>query len=196
MHHIYQTEGIILGGVSFGEANRRFQIFTEDLGMIFASATGTRLLKSKLRYSLQSFCFSAFVFVKGKSGWRVINSQEILNLKLCKKEDDEKFKMIARIFSLLRRLVFAEEKNKELYIIVKEAMNVLQNKTFAEDDLKNFECILVLRILKNLGYLGDIANLKKFTTNFFWDENLIFQMKETRKETIAEINKSLAESHL
>ena len=196
MHHIYQTEGIILGGSNFGEANKLFQIFTEDLGMIFASATGARLLKSKLRYSLQSFYFSAFAFVRGKSGWRVTNSQEILNLGLCKKEDDEKFKMIVRIFVVLKRLIPAEEKNKDLYFIVKEAMNVLQNKICVKDDLKNFECILILRILKNLGYLGDIANLKKFTANFFWDEDLFSQMKEVRNTAIAEINKSLAESHL
>ncbi len=33
-HHIYQTEGVILGGFNVGESNRYLYVFTRELGLI------------------------------------------------------------------------------------------------------------------------------------------------------------------
>ncbi len=57
MHHIYHTEGIILGSKNYGEAGKYYSIFTRDLGMIYASAQGVRKMSSKLRFILQDFAY-------------------------------------------------------------------------------------------------------------------------------------------
>ena len=59
MHHIYHTEGIILGSRNFGEAGKYYYIFTRDLGMITAGAQGVRKMSSKLRFVLQDFAAAA-----------------------------------------------------------------------------------------------------------------------------------------
>ena len=48
MHHIYHTEGIILGSRNFGEAGKYYYLLTRDLGLVYASAQGVRKMSSKL----------------------------------------------------------------------------------------------------------------------------------------------------
>ena len=52
-HHVYTTPAYLIESTPSGEANKSYLLFTKDLGMIRATAQGVRLLKSKLRYSLQ-----------------------------------------------------------------------------------------------------------------------------------------------
>src|SRR3989344_2260267 len=71
MHHIYHTEGIILGSRNFGEAGKYYNVFTRDLGMIYATAQGVRKISSKLRFVLQDFVYLKIDLVQGKDFWRV-----------------------------------------------------------------------------------------------------------------------------
>ncbi len=71
MHHIYHTEGIILGSKNFGEAGRYYFIFTRELGMIYASAQGVRKMSSKLRFVLQDFAYLKIDLIQGKDFWRI-----------------------------------------------------------------------------------------------------------------------------
>src|SRR3989344_4669221 len=71
MHHIYHTEGIILGSKNFGESGRYYSIFTRNLGMVYASAQGVRKMSSKLRFILQDFACVKIDLVQGKDFWRV-----------------------------------------------------------------------------------------------------------------------------
>ncbi len=76
MHHIYHTEGIILGSKAYGEAGKCYYIFTKDLGMIFASAQGVRKISSKLRYVLQDFSYIKLDLVRGKDFWRLTSASK------------------------------------------------------------------------------------------------------------------------
>ena len=108
MHNIYTTEGFILKSVNFGEANKYFFIFTKDFGLIKATAQGVRLLKSKLRYSLEDFSFTQVSIVRGKEVWRITSAQKISGLNY--------LLLISKIFSLLLRLLHGEEKNDRLLV--------------------------------------------------------------------------------
>ena len=52
---IYQTEGVILSKTNFGEADKLFYIFTEQFGLIRASANGVLNLKSESELSSARF---------------------------------------------------------------------------------------------------------------------------------------------
>ncbi len=112
-HHIYQTDGFILKGREAKDANRFFTIFTKDLGLIGASAQGVRLLKSKLRYSLQDFSLVHLSLVRGREVWRITSAGKIDDISKI-----ENFSVVARIFSLLDRLLAGEEKNADLFDFV------------------------------------------------------------------------------
>lgn len=183
---------------NFGEANKYFFIFTKDFGLIKASAQGVRHLKSKLRYNLEDFSFGQVSVVRGREIWRVTNAEKKLKIK-----ETGKFLLISRIFSLLLRLLHGEEKNNLLFDSLKEGIVFLAENEMSEKpvstpggDLASFECIMALRILSALGYIGKLGDFDQFTASPYFTPELISAMSVLKPRAILEINKSLHETHL
>ncbi len=195
-HHIYQTDGFILGSANSGEANRFFNIFTRDLGKIDATAQGVRLIESKLRYSLQDFSLSHLSLVRGKDLWRITSASKLFNLH--EELEGEQFAVFARVFSLLRRLLAGEEKNETLFTVLKAAFIFLQEKGrhLSAPELSNFEYILLLRILHSLGYLGDNPIFAPFLQAELWHQDLLNQLTNVSRQALSAINSSIKESQL
>lgn len=192
-HHIYQTEGIVLGKKNFGEADQFISFYTSGLGGLDAVANGVRLLKSKLRYNLDNLSYASFSFVRGKESWRIIDAREIPGFNI--KEDNDKRASLGRIAKLLSRLVQGEERNENLWDIVKDGMAFLDRNSFDKKALINFEIIMAIRILNNLGYIGEVGNLGRFLDGEFY-LGMIDEMNDFKKEAVVEIKKGLKESHL
>ncbi len=55
--------------------------------------------------------------------------------------------------------------------------------------------MIVLRMLNNLGYIGEDEVLQNLTKSPF-EENLVFQMAKDRAKVLHQINKALKETHL
>ena len=193
MHHIYHTEGIILGSKNYGETGRYYSIFTRDLGMVYASAQGVRKISSKLRFVLQDFAYLKIDLVKGKDFWRVTNASKTNKLEEIYKKRGP-LKVFANISFLLKRLLAGEEPNRELFLDLLGGLFILE-KTEKEEDLRNIEVVIVLRVLDNLGYIGGDESIQKLTKSPF-ESNLIFEASQKRKSVLREINKALKETHL
>ena len=191
MHTIYNTEGFILKSVNFGEANKYFFIFTKDFGLVKAASQGVRHLKSKLRYNLEDFSFSSVSLVRGREIWRLTGAEKINAVK-----DEAKLLLISRIFSLLLRLLHGEEKNDLLFDSLKEGIVFLAKNEMSEKEMANFECIMALRILSALGYVGSLGDFDRFTASPYFTPELIQAMSALKSRAILEINKSLHETHL
>ena len=197
MHNIYTTEGFILKSANFGEANKYFFVFTKEFGLIKAAAQSVRQLKSKLRYGLTDYSLAQVSVVRGREIWRLTSALEKFSLEISNKEgNSEKFLLLSRIFSLLLRLLHGEEKNDLLFESVKEGMIFLKKEELKQEDLVNFECILALRILSTLGYIGKMADFDRFTTSPYFTRELLTEMNTLKTRAILEINKSLKETHL
>ncbi|MEI8174352.1 MAG: DNA repair protein RecO [bacterium] len=201
MHHIYHTEGIILGSRSSGETGKYYYIFTCDLGMITASAQGVRKMSSKLRYVLQDFAYLKIDFVQGKNIFRITNASKTNALEQITKNSGT-FKVFANIARLLKRLLAGVEPNEALFADLINGLLILdkisiQDKSVSnwEDDLRNIEAIIVLRILNNLGYIGENEVLQNFIKSPF-EENLVFEVSKDRTKILHQINKALKETHL
>ena len=61
------TSGMIIKETKVGEGNKIFTVLTADHGKIQASGAGVRSFKSKLGSGCSLFCYSDFIFKKGKS---------------------------------------------------------------------------------------------------------------------------------
>jgi recombinational DNA repair protein (RecF pathway) len=177
--------------MNFGEANKYFFIFTREFGLIKTAAQGVRHLQSKLRYGLTDYSLAQVSVVRGREIWRLTSAEK----KLCLKEK-ETFLLLSRIFSLLLRLLHGEERNDFLFDCVKEGMLFLEKAVIKPDDMANFECILALRILSALGYIGKIGDFDQFTTSPYFTLELLNTMSTLKTQAILEINKSLKETHL
>lgn len=193
MHHIYHTEGIILGSRNFGESGKYFYIFTRDLGLIYASASGVRKMSSKLRFILQDFSYVKVDLVQGAHIFRVTSASKTNLLEQITKRP-ETFKIFSNIARLLKRLLAGIEPNEALFKDVLHSLLVLE-RISDKRDLQNAEVVMVLRILNNLGYIGGHDTLKDLIKSPF-DESMIFEVSKSRNHILQHINKALKETQL
>src|SRR3989344_5761793 len=125
MHHIYHTEGIILGSKNYGEAGKYYSIFTRDLGMVYASAQGVRKMSSKLRFILQDFAYLKIDLVQGKDFWRVTSASKTNMLEDVYK-NPATLKVFFNIARLLKRLLAGVEPNLALFTDLINGLSVLE----------------------------------------------------------------------
>jgi DNA repair protein RecO (recombination protein O) len=194
-HHVYNTHGFVLESTPRGEANKLYSIFTEELGMIRAVAQGVRLLKSKLRFSLQEFSYVSLSVVRGKDVWRITNARSEWNLYSLYKNRKDVFYILAQVFVLLRRLIPGEEKNEILFKVLTDALEFLRVHHLEEKETGAFERILILKILHSLGYIGTSSELNDFISSA-WSAELVSKMAPHAKQATAEINRAIRESQL
>ncbi|MBI5140045.1 MAG: DNA repair protein RecO [Candidatus Vogelbacteria bacterium] len=194
-YHLYTTEGWILGSSDTGEANRYLEIFTKDLGLLRAHAQGARYLKSKQRYNLQTFSSVKVSLVCGKEIWRLTSALTIILAKDLMK-DPARLQLITRVFSLLKRLVRGEDKDEKLYNDLDTSINFLIKNDLNDEFLKNFETVLVLRILSHLGYTAENKDLDGRLFFADWNIPSLALGSELRKKAISQINLALANSQL
>jgi len=200
MHQIYTTPAYVLKSYSNKEANKTLVLLTKDFGLIRVIAQGIRLEKSKHRFALQDFSNVEVSLVKGRAGWRLTSAKANSNIYQ-EIENQDLFQVVVRIFLLLDRLIQGEEENQDLYSIIEQGIEfILENKDKNKNgeslDVLDIECVLVLRILNNLGYIGNNKNLSFFTINNDLNNEHIEEIKKERISALSEINRALKESHL
>jgi DNA repair protein RecO len=191
MHHIYHTEGLILGSKNYGETGKCYFIFTRELGMVYASAQGVRKMSSKLRFVLRDFGHIRVDLIRGKDFWRLTSASKTNQLENLEK-NKEKLAILVNISNLLRRLLAGEEGDEFLF---DDLLNGLVFLEKAKSDFHNIEVVIVLRILYNLGYLG-INNKLNAMVRSPYEENLVLEASKSRVDILFEINKALGETQL
>ncbi len=194
MYHIYHTRGLILDSSQIGESNRFYKIFTEDLGLVGASAQAVREEKSKLRYVLQDFSWVTLDLVRGKEVWRITSAGECTNLSIIN-GDHARFKLFARTCLLVLRLVHGEGRGDNLFHDL-----VLMTEFLEKDsvDVKlelAFEAIVALRILAHLGYL-DPAKYEDFLYPAPLSTACLSEFEKIRIPALHSIDEALRESQL
>jgi len=187
-HTIYHTEGFVIASQDTGEANRYFKIYTKDFGLIGATAQGVRHLKSKLRYSLQDLCFCDISMVRGKGAWRITSASVHQESSINVLENRHSRLVLHRMTMLLKRLVHGEEKDDDLFMILKNGYKFLSQTELTAVEAHNLEVIFVLQILNVLGYLDTPETYLPFIQSDLFSENLLSQMGEKKSGAISVIN--------
>ncbi len=195
-HKKYQTEAIILGNHSIGEANRFVDMFTKDFGRLKAVARSVREERSKLRVSLQDFSILDISLVRGREVWRVVGANSKYNFYNELIERTEERDTVVRLLFLLKRLLNGEEENNILYTAVSDSISFLCSNTLNSKELNDFECLVALRILYNLGYLTKDNNNAHFLETADVTLNIMSHISPIRFDMIKQINTSLQESQL
>ncbi|MEI8130779.1 MAG: recombination protein O N-terminal domain-containing protein, partial [bacterium] len=126
MHHIYHTDAFILGSYQTGEDSKIIVLYATGLGLVRAKAQGVRKLSSKLRFTLQNFSHAKVDLVRGKEIWRITTAVPVDSNTdiLCFPEREQ---VIARISSLVTRLVAGEEHNDELFFLLSSVCQTLRS---------------------------------------------------------------------
>ena len=194
-HHIYTTDGIVLGGILTGESSRYVYLLTKNLGLIGAHVQGARELRSKLRFSLALFSHAECSLVRGKEVWRVTSvtpHQSYQSLFF----DENKLRAFARVTSLVRRLVVGETRNTALFDFIFRTAVFLAGETFTAKELLCIEALAAVSILDALGYGEKNPEWHHFAGLPSFDRALLSEFEPHYAKVASSISRSLHESHL
>lgn len=192
MHSIISTDGIVLAKRTLGEANTRIILFTRDAGVVRVSARSARLERSKLRYGLEVLTCGNFALVRGKYEWKLTGVQRVSRTLLG--ADAANRRASGRVVRLLLRLIQGEGTVHELYDTVALGLVVLASA--APLDIPSIECVLVLRILSELGYVEEVARVQPFVSSDDFSPALLSEVRRVRPLLIRTINESLSATGL
>ena len=194
MHHIHHSEAFILGSRESGEDSKTILLYATGLGLVYAKAQGLRKLSSKLRYTLQNFSYAKVDLVRGKEIWRITTAVPIDSNTdiLCFPEREQ---VVARISSLVTRLVAGEEHNDEIFFLLKSLYSTLRSTILLDSKYcAKIELYYVARILMTLGYLS--RNAYEFISDDVVAIPEVLNDTEYRQKLVKEINEALNLSQL
>jgi DNA repair protein RecO len=189
MYHVYTTTGIILASYPRGDSARHYRILTCDMGLVGATAQGVRLLKSKLRYSLQDLSQIEVSMVRGKQGWHITSA-------VCQKSfyspSRERQQAVMRVVNLFTRLLAVESPDPKLFTLLRDGLELLSSASFTPSLAQAVEGLLVYRILHQEGYIGESDLPVEFADLTEWQDSTLNQAAVRQRALVVEINKALA----
>lgn len=201
-HHIYQTKAFVIDSVDVGEANKLLTLFTADLGLILVSAQGVRIMKSKLRPSIQDLSFSKVALVRGKEYWRLTSAEKLISLY------DKRVPIYVRqfmsiILQFVKRLTTGEAKHEELFDMLSKLFTFcFENpKYFTSEHIKTLKLIAEFRVLESLGYGSDDKDFAEIRDIYAWNIDTLEKLHvedsiELRTKVQKHISRALQSSHL
>lgn len=171
-------------------------IFTRELGLIPAHVQGVRKNHSRLRFGLQDFSHSNISLVHGKNGWKVVNAVPQSSWFDEFKHNSSKLYVCANTISFLRKLVKGEEKDEELFGVLKDGFSFVAKEKMLYQAIVAFQCLMMFRILRQLGYIGEDQSLNYLFNEKGWSLEILDFVTKNQKKLLFLINKALKESHL
>lgn len=199
IYSINTTEAIVLSYTNKGEHDRLYKLFTKDIGMVLARASGIRKKESKLAGHLVECGIFDVSLVSGREFWRMTGAEENIFYKNIWQNKVARL-VYFKILSLLKRLIHGEEKNSDLFVFLIKSLSFFndmlsKSSNSLDMNLSSFENLVVLNVLHKLGYIKPDVILSRYLTKEITSE-LLDQAKNDSKKIISEINKSLEETHL
>lgn len=122
----YRTIGLILRKTDRGEADQVLTVYTKDFGKLDISAKAIRKITSKLRSGADLFYFSEIEFIQGKKQKTLTDAIAIEKFDNTRKDLD-KLKIASQIAGTFDSLVHGQEKDEELFNLLSETFNKLNN---------------------------------------------------------------------
>lgn len=196
MYSLYTTKAIIIETTEHREADKTLTLLTRDFGLIHAVSLGCRKGHSKLLSALLDLALIQATLVRGRNNWRLTTASLEHHFYFDLAPAPEKVKLVSRFFSLMKRLIKGEHPEQTLFDNVLEGLEFLAKTDFSADELISLESILVLRLLRVLGYIADAPALSLFYQNSGFSESLLYDVRPIRREVFKVINLGLKESHL
>ncbi len=173
------TEGIVLEQKDFKENDRVLSVFTKDYGIIKVLARGIRKSTSKLSSQIDLFSFVEISFVLG-SGYKVLSGAYLKDGFFNLKQDLKKQKLAKDISSLLVKYFPKNEKEEDVFEILKKAFFYISKNNFKDADAKYFFVYFQYKVLESLGYepeeafIKNIVSKKNVKEEFFDKANKMF----------------------
>lgn len=166
------TSGMIIKETKVGEGNKIFTILTADHGKIQASGAGVRSFKSKLSAGCSLFCYSDFIFKKGKSKdiYSIVSADkkmDFFNIRY----DVEKLALVNYVCDLANLITVQENDCSDILRLLLNTVYYIQQTDFDSKVKPVYE----LRLMCEAGFApnltschrcGESENLQYFSVDF------------------------------
>lgn len=189
MYRKHHTKGIVISSKIEGGDSKRINLFAEKFGLISARVQGARMLRSKLRNSSQDLSLGEFSLVHGKSSWRLVGARADKNYFEIFRNNSEKLKIAGNVLNLVRKLAGEEEGQPQLFSIVSNFLKFLEKAE--EEKITLAECLVLLKILNNLGYMKHDPELSVPISSHEIEDKDLDIIAPRRAKVTALINESL-----
>lgn len=154
-YQTYTTGAFVCSTRDSNTADRSYLLFTEEAGMLWATARSVREERSRQRYALQDFSRVRVTLVKGKSGWRIGSVEAITNGFSAAPDRDTRH-CITKCFLLLRRFVQGEGVYPSIFGDLEALYAVIQNGQTLPVVASDY---FALRLLATLGYVAPSSEI-------------------------------------
>jgi len=172
----YRTQGFVLKKTDLGEADRIFIIFTKDFGKLEILGKGIRKIQSKLKSFLELFHLIDLEFIQGKIYKTLIDASVIDSFKEIRK-DLKRFKIANLISQIFTDFLKGEEKDENLWKLLKETFEKLNNYFLSSKNLILLYYYFFWNFFSFLGYQISLYNCS-LCQRKLRPENLYFSQKE------------------
>jgi recombinational DNA repair protein (RecF pathway) len=191
MYTIHTTDAYILSVASRKESDSLLICISDEYGLMYVNVQGARKEASKHRFIAQPYTFARVTCVEGKVGWRLTGISEIEKIKT----EELILPLYIRVGLLINKLVHGEEKGN-IYSILYNAYISISQIIFTEENLGAIERIIVLRVLHELGYIGESSLVEQCLQSRDISKMTIEHVRAHKKQITAIINTSLRASGL
>lgn len=189
MYHKHHTKGIVVCALNEGDDSRRIWIFTEDFGLVSAKAQGVRKSISRLRLGTQDLSSGTFSLIKGKMGWKIVSVNIENNFYEDLRFSKNRLSIATNILNFINKNIGIEEENGILFKMVLNFLTLL--KTVDEKKVPIAECLIMLRIIHNLGFLKNDPELSLYLPTSLMSEDELETIAPKKKRIVQLINDSM-----
>ncbi len=148
----YRTYGFILKKTDRGEADQLFTIYTKDFGKLEILGKAIRKIKSKLRSGIELFYLSEIEFIQGKT-YKTLTDAILIEKFQELRNNLDKLKIASQIAEVSDNLIDGQEKDEEIWELLSEVFNKLNN---SKSEIIYY--YFLWNILSALGYQINLYN--------------------------------------
>lgn len=148
-----KTQGIVIKQRNIGENDRIITILSRDLGIIEATARGSKSIRSAIGAAVQIFSYGDFCLFKGKSNY-IVNSAETIESFYQLRLDVVKLSLAGYFCELLNYLSKTADEHSEVYL--KLILNTLH---FLQEEKRNQTLLKSIFEMRALSIAGFMPNL-------------------------------------
>jgi len=155
MEETYNIQAIVLGRQYFRESDSKITVYSLEKGRLELVARGTKKISSKLAGHLEPKGFVKIMVVRGKRFdyvGGVVSENSFQKIK----NDLDKIKSAGEAINIFLKLIKEEEKNLDIYNLIKSFFEILNKKDFSNNDFLVSSFLLKLSVY--LGYSPELFN--------------------------------------
>ena len=186
-----KLNGIVLGGVNYGEADKILSIFTLEKGTVSAKIKGVKKAGAKLKFASEPFCFAEFIFLRSADR-RTVKTATLHDSYYPIREDIVKYYSASAAIEFVRKFQKEEIVSPDLFMLTAETLKEL---AYGDAPSKHIIAKFLFDALKLSGYginFGNCAGCGKqvLMRPFFDADAGSFYCEECRENGAREIKSS------